>query len=284
MLICKKAFTLIELLVVIAIIAILYAILLPAIVKGKYAASGSVVNNNMRQIVIAATLYAEDNQDRFPATMISDTDELPGTISFWDVQSYQNNLSSYIAGIKGGIDNYGKINSNRKIWFDPLDPDKIYPVMWGSFIDNGFVTGVGVKQSSFRNSGNTIYSTLRHSQWSKVTGITIPNPLPINSVDHPFWMSEFFDMCLDPWSTSSNIENDYHWKHGKAIPPIELFPKVKYATPWSYQIEGRNPSILVKQMGRYGKLGFYSFCDGSVRRLLFETTYQDAENNYWSIY
>jgi len=63
----STGFTLIELLVVIAIIAILAAMLLPALARAKCKAQQVYCLNNMKQLVTALVMYAQDNNESYPS-------------------------------------------------------------------------------------------------------------------------------------------------------------------------------------------------------------------------
>jgi len=101
----KRGFTLIELLVVIAIIAILAALLLPALASAKATALKGQCASNLKQWGLGLTMYANDNQGSFPDNRMAlgdgakDVSWMSGSLNtnFYPVYLYKNRAGTAVS-------------------------------------------------------------------------------------------------------------------------------------------------------------------------------------------
>jgi prepilin-type N-terminal cleavage/methylation domain-containing protein/prepilin-type processing-associated H-X9-DG protein len=261
----RGGFTLIELLVVIAIIAVLAAILFPVFAQARLTARKAVCISNMRQIALGVRMYSDDYDGFFPRIQASDGKGNWNVVSWWAVHFYQQALDPYIR--------MGRGTANKSnVWWDPSDPDRNMPYLWGSFIHNGLLTCNNTNEASIARPGEKIYSALRAPRWDLVTG-TAPLPQTAPPANDPFWVSEFFDFGIDPYE-KSDPNSPYWWSQGRIFPPCSLFPKDPNCQDWEPAVDSH----------RYAGQAPYAFVDGHVKVMPFAATYKSPTDNEWDLH
>ncbi len=213
----RRAFTLIELLVVIAVIGILAAIFLPALARSKAVAKQIHCVGNVKQLALAAHLYAVDNADWLP----------PHSQNNWEARRYLGGkkvwhhllLDGYLDGNTNVFQCAG--NSRLKKVF-PNDYDygtRLFNLAYGWNVEVGNEKSIKLSQvvspSDHLQLGDTagwLYTP--RTQWMDYPPLPAINPVIDYKPVYSVYQAYFFELTRRHSGKSNMAFSDGHVEHG----------------------------------------------------------------------
>jgi prepilin-type N-terminal cleavage/methylation domain-containing protein/prepilin-type processing-associated H-X9-DG protein len=212
---CKAraaGFTLVELLTVIAIIAVLAALVLPALSRAKERARAIICLNNTRQLLLAWQIYAGDNDERLPynlgmagSSFRTDLNWVNNVMT-WDLSSDNTNLATLTHASLGSY-----VSGNTSVYRCPSD-EALSSVQsaagWSARIRSYSMNAMVGDAGNFTANGFNINNP-DYTQFFMTTQIPQPSEIFVFLDEHP-------DSIDDGYFLNKSPDNNYAAADGAA--------------------------------------------------------------------
>ena len=270
----RRGFTLIELLVVIAIIAILAALLLPALAKAREKAHAAACQSNLKQWGIVWTIYADEYGkfcDGVPSPGDPDAARGEWVISLKDAYSRK----PYVLVCPSAKRRNAKAATDREIPTDSL--------LDGDASNNGGQTTMHRFPTAVKDetTGGRLYSSYGFNVWLYTANQVVQNRKP----------SDYWTCKNVSYPTEVPMMADSMWRGGgPSLYQANKHQRPKHNGEW----QSASQDMMHFALWRHGKGVNFCFVDGSVRKLrarrlwslrwhrTFDPTYAERTSGYFT--
>jgi prepilin-type N-terminal cleavage/methylation domain-containing protein/prepilin-type processing-associated H-X9-DG protein len=211
--VAARGFTLIELLTVIAIIAILAALVLPALSRARERARAIICLNNTKQLGLAWQMYAGDNDERLPynlgmtgSSFRTDLNWVNNVMT-WDLSSDNTNLATLTDASLGSF-----VSGNTGVYRCPSD-GALSAVQraagWSARIRSYSMNAMVGNAGDFSKDGYNVNNP-DYTQFFKMTQIPQPSDIFVFLEEHPDSINDGYFVERDYYPEWHDLPASYH--------------------------------------------------------------------------